>query len=61
MVEAKRLGAVEFLVKGTIGYEDLVARICELAGEPTTSRTPVRVAPFAERTTHGPSNYDPPM
>ena len=34
MAEAKRLGAIEFLVKGTIGVEDLVARICKLAGEP---------------------------
>jgi DNA-binding response OmpR family regulator len=33
-VEAKRLGAVDFLVKGTIGFDQLVARICELAGEP---------------------------
>ena len=36
MVEAKRLGAVDFLVKGTIGFDVLVARICELAGEPPT-------------------------
>ena len=36
MVEARRLGAVEFLVKGTIGFDKLVARICELAGEPQT-------------------------
>ena len=34
MVEAKRLGAVEFLVKGTVAFDKLVARICELAGEP---------------------------
>ena len=34
MTEAKRLGAVDFLVKGTIGFDKLVARICELAGEP---------------------------
>lgn len=34
MVEAKRLGAVDFLVKGTIGFEQLVERIGELAGEP---------------------------
>ncbi|HEV2293636.1 MAG TPA: response regulator [Tepidisphaeraceae bacterium] len=34
MVEARRLGAVEFLVKGTVSFEKLVARICELAGEP---------------------------
>ena len=33
MVEAKRLGAVDFLVKGTVGFDKLVARICELAGE----------------------------
>jgi CheY-like chemotaxis protein len=32
--EAKRLGAVDFLVKGTTGFDKLVARICELAGEP---------------------------
>ncbi len=32
--EAMRLGAVDFLVKGTVGFEKLVARICELAGEP---------------------------
>src|SRR5688572_23063946 len=29
MIEAKRLGALDFLVKGTIGFEKLVARICE--------------------------------
>jgi PleD family two-component response regulator len=34
MTEARRLGAVDFLVKGTIGFDKLVARICELAGEP---------------------------
>jgi PleD family two-component response regulator len=34
MVEAKRLGAVDFLVKGTVGFDNLVARICEHAGEP---------------------------
>ncbi len=34
MVEALRLGAVEFLIKGTIGLDKLVTRICELAGEP---------------------------
>src|SRR5687767_9712269 len=34
MTEAKRLGALDFLVKGAIGFDDLVARICELAGEP---------------------------
>ena len=33
-VEAKRLGAVDFLVKGTIGVEKLVARISELADQP---------------------------
>lgn len=32
--EARRLGAVDFLVKGTVGFEKLVARISELAGEP---------------------------
>ena len=37
MVEAKRLGAVDFLVKGTIGFDQLVVRISELAGE---ARTP---------------------
>ena len=34
MVEAKRLGAVDFLVKGTVGFDKLVDRLCELAGEP---------------------------
>jgi PleD family two-component response regulator len=34
MTEAKQLGAVDFLVKGAIGFDKLVARICELAGEP---------------------------
>lgn len=34
MTEAKRMGAVDFLVKGTIDFDKLVARICELAGEP---------------------------
>lgn len=38
MAEAKRLGAVDFLVKGTIGFDKLVARICELAGEPREQR-----------------------
>ena len=33
MAEAKRLGAVDFLVKGTIGFDKLVDRISELAGE----------------------------
>jgi two-component system chemotaxis response regulator CheY len=32
--EAKQLGAMEFLVKGTMGFEELVTRICALAGEP---------------------------
>jgi PleD family two-component response regulator len=36
MTEAKRLGALDFLVKGTIGFDKLVDRICELAGEPKT-------------------------
>jgi two-component system response regulator PrrA len=39
MVEAKRLGAVEFLVKGTVGFDKLVARISALAGEPPTPTT----------------------
>lgn len=34
MAEAKRLGALDFLVKGTIGFDKLVERICKLAGEP---------------------------
>jgi PleD family two-component response regulator len=34
MVEAKRLGAVDFLVKGTIAIDNLATRICELAGAP---------------------------
>jgi PleD family two-component response regulator len=34
MAEARRMGAVDFLVKGTIGIEKLVERICDLAGEP---------------------------
>jgi PleD family two-component response regulator len=33
MTEAKRLGAVDFLVKGTVGFDKPVARLCELAGE----------------------------
>ena len=37
IAEAKRLGALDFLVKGTIGFEKLVDRICELAGEPNTT------------------------
>ena len=36
MVKAKRLGAIDFLVKGKIAFDNLVARICELAGEPPT-------------------------
>ena len=35
MVEAERLGAVGFLLKGSVGFDDLVARICGLAGEPS--------------------------
>jgi len=34
VTEAMRLGALDFLVKGTIGFDKLVDRICELAGEP---------------------------
>lgn len=34
MVEAKRLGALEFLVKGTVNFDTLIARISQLAGEP---------------------------
>ena len=34
MVEAKRLGAVDFLAKGSVSFDKLVSRICELAGEP---------------------------
>lgn len=34
MTEAKRLGAVDFLVKVSTGFDKLVTRICELAGEP---------------------------
>ena len=34
MVEAKRLGALDFLVKGTVSFDKLVIRICQLAGEP---------------------------
>ncbi len=37
MTEAKRLGAVDFLVKGSIGVDRLVTRISQLAGEPETS------------------------
>ncbi len=37
ITEAKRLGAVDFLIKGSIGFEKLVDRICELAGEPKTA------------------------
>ncbi len=37
MTEAKRLGALDFLVKGTIGFEKLVDRISELAGEPKSA------------------------
>jgi PleD family two-component response regulator len=33
MTEAKRLGAIDFLVKGTVGFDKLAARISELAGE----------------------------
>ena len=36
MAEAKRLGAVEFLVKGSLSFDSLVGRISELAGEPLT-------------------------
>jgi DNA-binding response OmpR family regulator len=34
MIQARRLGADDFLVKGTISAEKLVARICELSGHP---------------------------
>lgn len=33
MREARRLGAVDFVVKGTINFESLVSRIAELATE----------------------------
>lgn len=36
MTEVKELGAVDFLVKGAIGFDKLVTRICALAGEPET-------------------------
>ena len=32
--EATRLGAVDFLAKGTTGFDNLIARIADLAGEP---------------------------
>ncbi len=35
MTEARRLGAVDFIVKGTVGFDKLIARISELAGEPS--------------------------
>ena len=34
MEEAKRLGVKDFLVKGTVAFDNLVNRISELAGEP---------------------------
>ncbi|CAN5614399.1 N/A [soil metagenome] len=34
MIEAKRLGALDFLVKGTVDFDTLIARIAALAGEP---------------------------
>ena len=34
MIEAKGLGAMDFLVKDTLGFDKLVERVCELAGEP---------------------------
>jgi PleD family two-component response regulator len=37
MVAAKKLGALDFLVKGTIAFDKLVARLSELAGEPPKS------------------------
>jgi CheY-like chemotaxis protein len=36
MAEARRLGAVDFLVKGTLGFDKLIERIGELASEPPT-------------------------
>jgi DNA-binding response OmpR family regulator len=33
MMEAERLGAADFPIKGKIGFDKLVARICELASE----------------------------
>jgi CheY-like chemotaxis protein len=32
---AKKLGALDFVTKGTVAFDTLVARIAELAGEPT--------------------------
>lgn len=32
--EATRLGAVDYLLKGTNRFDELVAHICKLAGEP---------------------------
>ena len=34
MNQARELGAVDFIVKGTVGFDTLVARICKLAEEP---------------------------
>jgi len=34
--EALRLGAVDYLPKGTSGFSDLVTQLCKLAGEPVT-------------------------
>jgi DNA-binding response OmpR family regulator len=33
-IEAKGLGALDFLVEGTLGFDKLVERVCELAGGP---------------------------
>ena len=34
MAQSKRLGAIAFLSKGSMEFDELVNRICELAGEP---------------------------
>ncbi len=36
--EAARLGAIDYLQKGTTGFDELVTHICKLAGEPPTPK-----------------------
>ena len=36
ILEAKRLGAVDFFIKGSNSYDVLITQICKFAGEPVT-------------------------
>ena len=47
MAAARRLGAVDFLVKGTVGVKTVIARIAELAAPPPPGAGPTDQSPPA--------------